>query len=115
MKAHVMSAINAFALIAIGVWGYTVTNAGTALIPVIFGVVILVCNNGIKYEHKIMSHIAVVLTLLVTIALIKPFTAAMGDGDTMGMTRVGIMLVTGILAMIAFIQSFIAARKKRNN
>ena len=113
MQAHVASAIHAFTLLGVGVIGYVVTKSNTAMIPVVFGVVLLVCNNGIRFEHKIMSHLAVVLTLLVTVALLKPFSAAMGDGDTWGMVRVGAMIVTGIIAMIAFVRSFIAAKKAR--
>lgn len=113
MKAHIASAMNAYTLILMGGWGYFATNAPTALIPVFFGVILLVCNNGIRYENKIMSHIAVVLTFLLIGALMKPFMGAMGDGDTMGMVRVGLMLLTTIIAFISFIMSFIAAKKKR--
>lgn len=113
MKAHTASAINAFVLLAMGAWGYQSTNAPTALIPVFIGVILLVCNNGIRLDNKVMSHIAVVLTLLILVALIKPFTGAMSDGDNMGMLRVGAMLLTSAIAMIAFVKSFIDARKRR--
>lgn len=113
MKAHVASAFNAYTLLIMGGWGYSVTQAPTALIPVFLGVILLVCNNGIKYDNKIMAHIAVVLTFLLIGALMKPFMGAVSDGDTMGMVRVGLMLLTTIIAFIAFIMNFIAAKKKR--
>lgn len=114
MAPQVASAIHAFTLLGVGITGYVITNSQTALIPVVFAVVLLVCNNGIKYQHKIMSHLAVVLTLLVTIALLKPFSSAMADGDTWGMVRVGAMLITGIIAMVSFIRSFMANRKSKS-
>jgi len=113
MKAHVASAINAYTLILMGGWGYFATSAPTALIPVFFGVILLVTNNGIRHENKVMSHIAVVLTFLLIGALMKPFMGAMGDGDTMGIVRVGLMLLTTIVAFVSFIMSFVAAKKKR--
>lgn len=113
MKAHVASAVNAFTLLIMGGWGYFSTNAPTALIPVFFGVILLVTNNGIRNEHKVMSHIAVFLTLLITIALFKPFSSAMADGDALGMVRTGLMALTSMIALFAFIKSFRAARKRR--
>lgn len=113
MQAHVASAIHGFTLLGVGIVGYVITKSNTALIPVFFSVIILVCNNGIRDQHKIMSHIAVVLTLFVTVALVKPFSANLAQGDTWGMVRVGAMLLTGVIAMVAFIRSFIAARKAR--
>jgi hypothetical protein len=41
-----------------------------------------------------------------------PFKAALGRDDSMAVMRVGIMIFTSTLAMIIFIQSFIANRKK---
>ena len=113
MQPHIVSAVNAFSLIALAAWGYFDSQSPTALIPVIFGVILLVLNQGVKNENKVVAHIAVVLTLLVLVALIKPFTAAMGRSDTPAMIRTGIMLLTSLVAMIAFVKSFIDARKAR--
>ncbi len=115
MKPHVASAINAAALILLGAWGYFGNDSRppTALIPVVFGVLLLVMNQGVKNENKAMAHVAVVLTLLITVALVKPLMGAMEKGDNMATVRVGIMLLTSFLAMITFIRSFIAARKNK--
>ena len=113
MKAHKASAINAYTLIVMGGWGYFTTNAPTALIPVFIGVILLVLNNGIKFDNKVMAHIAVVLTLLILVALVRPFMGNLNEGDTMGMVRVGLMLLTTAIAFVSFIQSFIAARKAK--
>tara|TARA_X000000950_G_scaffold277469_1_gene366954 strand:+ start:4721 stop:5071 length:351 start_codon:yes stop_codon:yes gene_type:complete len=115
MKAHIVSLIHAFALIGLGGYGYlsSDTPSVTALIPVVFGVLLLAMNNGVKKENKVIAHIAVLLTLLIIIGLIKPLTGAMGRGDSAAVARVATMLVLGVLAMVSFVRSFIAARKAR--
>ncbi|MEM7160819.1 MAG: hypothetical protein AAF487_00130 [Bacteroidota bacterium] len=115
MKAHVASLINAIAMIALGLWGYfgSETPSPTAFIPVGFGIVLLALNNGVKKENKVIAHIAVLLTLIIVIALGMALKGAIGRGDNMASTRVGIMLLTAVLAIVAFIRSFIQARKNR--
>lgn len=115
MKAHLVSLIHAVALIGLGGYGYlsSDTPSVTALIPVVFGVLLLAMNNGVKKENKVIAHIAVLLTLLIIIGLVKPLTGAMGRGDSAAVARVAIMLVLGVLAMVSFVRSFIAARKGR--
>ncbi len=116
MKAHTASAINAYTLVVMGLLGFWATKgpdqSPTVWIPVAFGVILLVLNNGIKYQHKVQSHIAVILTLLITIALIKPLQGRIADADTWGIVRVGLELLTSVIAMIFFIKSFSDARKK---
>ena len=115
MKAHLVSLIHAVALIGLGGYGYlsSDTPSVTALIPVAFGVLLLAMNNGVKKENKVIAHIAVLLTLLIIIGLVKPLTGAMGRGDSAAVARVATMLVLGVLAMVSFVRSFIAARKGR--
>ncbi|MEC8360974.1 MAG: hypothetical protein VX002_01625, partial [Bacteroidota bacterium] len=109
MKAHIVSLIHAVALIGLGGYGYlsSDTPSVTALIPVVFGVLLLAMNNGVKKENKVIAHIAVLLTLLIIIGLIKPLTGAMGRGDSAAVARVATMLVLGVLAMVSFVRSFI--------
>ena len=59
MEASKANLINSITLIAIGGWGYFSGSSMTALIPVMFGVVLLLCNNGIKKENKLIAHLAV--------------------------------------------------------
>ena len=115
MKAPIVRLIHAVALIGLGGYGYlsSDTPSVTALIPVVFGVLLLAMNNGVKKENKVIAHIAVLLTLLIIIGLIKPLTGAMGRGDSAAVARVATMLVLGVLAMVSFVRSFIAARKAR--
>ncbi len=94
MKPHVTNLVNSIVLIAMGLWGYlsSETPSPTALIPVV----------------------AVVLTLFILIALSMPFKGAMGRGDNLAMGRIGLMMLTGLIALVSFIISFIDARKAKN-
>ncbi|MEM6263323.1 MAG: hypothetical protein AAGI38_12500 [Bacteroidota bacterium] len=115
MKAHIASLINAISLIVLAGWGYFSSEdpSMTALIPVVIGGALLACNPGVKKENKVVAHVAVVLTLVILLGLIKPLTGAIGRGDTLAIARVAIMIGTTIFAMVFFIRSFIEARKKR--
>lgn len=115
MKAHTASLINALILITFGLWAYfgSETPSKTALIPSGFGIVILTFYKGIKKEDKIVAHVAVLLTLVILVALIKPLTAAVGRGDSMAIVRVVVMLLSTAISLFAFIKSFVDVRKAR--
>lgn len=109
MKIYSISIINAFTLIFFSVWGYfsSVTPSITTLIPAIIGLLLIFCNNGIKNENKVIAHIAVVLTLVVLIGLIKPLTGAIGRDDNLAILRVIVIMLSTLIALFFFIKSFI--------
>ena len=115
MKSHVASLINAALLILLGSWGYFASDnpSFTALIPVIAGVILLLLNKGIRTSNKIVGHIAVLITLIMLIGLIKPLTGALERDDLMAILRVVIMLASTLFALIIFIKDFIQVRKAR--
>lgn len=115
MNAHTASLINAISLIIMGAWGHfgTLNPPNTAFIAVFVGVILMVLNNGIQYENKVISHIAVVLTLVILVILVEPFTDKLNAGDHMGVFRNGLMMTTSLFAMVMFMKSFRAARKAR--
>ncbi|MDF7801815.1 hypothetical protein P4C99_20220 [Pontiellaceae bacterium B1224] len=115
MKAHTASLINALILIGFGLWAYfgSETPSKTALIPVVFGVVILSLYKGVKKEDKIVAHIAVLLTLLILGGLVKPLTAAIDRQDGLAIARVSVMIVSTVVALFFFIKSFVDVRKAR--
>ena len=107
--------LNSFSLISLGFWGYYSTlpegpKSFTIFIPVAFGLALLLCNSGIKKENKLVSHIAVALTLLILVALC--FRLPKTDAG-LDQYRVLAMVVTSAIAMITFVKSFIEARKKK--
>jgi len=123
MTAQKMNLINAFNLIVLGLWGYIdVSNYQlativsfehwTALITVLFGIILLLCNKGIQNSNKAIAHVAVVLTLLVLIALVGKRLPISIDQGGVGLFRVVAMSLCSFIAFIAFIRSFIENRKK---
>lgn len=115
MKAHQASLINAILLIGLSLWGYfsSETPSATALIPAFIGVALLVMNPGIKKQNKIIAHVAVILTLVILIGLIKPLTGAIGRADVAAEVRVAIMIISTVFALGAFVRSFMRNRKER--
>lgn len=116
MKPHSANLLNAIALILMGLWGYFATSSGTAFIPVGFGAVLLLFNGGLRKENKVIAHVAVVLTLLLLLMYAgRLLPKAIDSGDTVKLIRTIVPIVTGVLAMVAFVKSFIAAKKAREN
>jgi len=112
MNAGNANLLNAIMLIAMSAWGYQATNSPTALIPLVFGAILIYFTNSIRNHNKTVSHIAVVLTLIILLMLagkVLPGTLERGGGAAT--YRVVAMIVTCVIAMIAFIKSFRDARK----
>jgi len=109
-----LSLINALTLIIMGFWGYSDVSSPTALIPVGFGVVILIASIvWIKKPAltKIVAHIAILFTLIILSALVGmrlPKSLATGG---VGLVRVIAMISTSVLAITFFIKNFIDNRK----
>ena len=112
---HIANLIHATSLILLGLFGYFTSDTPsiTALIPVIFGVLLVACNRGVKKQNKALAHVAVLLTFLIVISLSMPLRSSMGRGDMGAIVRILIMMSTGVFAMVSFIQSFRAARKAK--
>ena len=115
MKASLSSLLNAIILISMGLWGYfeSESKAITALIPVIIGIILLLVNKGVKNENKALAHVAVLLTFLILLGLIKPLLGAFERENAYAIIRVLFMMISSLWAMISFIKSFISARKNR--
>lgn len=115
MKAYQASLINAILLILMSAWGFftSETPSYTALIPTFVGGVLLFCNRGVRQENKVIAHVAVLLTVVILFGLIKPLMGALSREDSIALVRVGVMLVSTVLALVFFVRSFIQARKAR--
>ena len=112
MNSYKANILNSLVLIIVGLWGYFESSSGTAIIPVIFGWALLFCSPGLKKENKVIAHIAVLATLICLLGLFMPLNGAIGRGDNLGVLRVVAMIISGITAMVFFVKSFIANRKK---
>ncbi len=116
MKPHIVSLLNAIVLISIGTWGYIGSESPsvTALIPVAFGVILLLLNPWLKKENKIIAHIVVLLTFVILMGLFKPLMGAIDRDSTISIVRVSVMMLFTVIALITFIRNFINVRKLRD-
>ncbi len=115
MKPHVANTIAAIVLITMGGWAYLTSESPslTALIPCAFGILFLALNGPLKKENKVVAHVIVVLTLVVFASLFMPLSGTLERGDTLGTVRVGLMMAATLSALIAYVRSFINARRQR--
>lgn len=114
MNSYKANLINSSTLIIIGLWGYFESSSVTALIPVVFGVILFLCSKGVKSQNKLIAHIAVLLTLIILLSLVGMRLPKSIESGGLGLLRVFSMIVTSTLAMIFFVKSFIDARKNRS-
>ena len=112
MNSYKANFLNFLILILVGFWGYFESSSGTAIIPVVFGWTLLFCSPGLKKENKVIAHIAVLATFICLLGLFMPLNGAIDRGDNIGLLRVSAMIISGLIAMIFFVKSFIANRKK---
>ncbi len=114
MKLHILSLINGIVLISLGIWSYLWPDSPspTALIPVIFGVAMLVLNKGVRNYNKGISNAVMFLTLFILLGLIVPLTGALERGDNHALTRVIIMMAVTFISFIFFLRNFIKERFK---
>jgi peptidoglycan/LPS O-acetylase OafA/YrhL len=120
MKAAQANILNAIVLIAAGIIGYFVlpNMAGsdgkqsfTALIPAAFGLLFLALHKGLVAQNKIIAHVVVVLTFVLLIMCTSRFFKVDGWNEKKYIFLA--CIITNTVALIAFIGSFIEARKNR--
>jgi len=117
MNPKTANFINSISLIFMGVWGFIDVSSPTALIPTIFGVLILICfflSNINEKMNRIFVHVAIVLTLLILFALIFTRLPKSIDDGGVGLVRVLIMVGTSIFSTVIFTKNFIDARRYKS-
>lgn len=105
--------LNALVLIVVGITGYVVKSSPTALIPVGFGILLLLCYFVYDKNNKVVAHIAITLVLFILIALFMPLNARIAANDISGIFRISLMQLVSLYTMVCFISSFIKARKEK--
>lgn len=120
-KIYRVNLIYSLLLIIAGFYGFVAhyMDTGewpvTALIPVLFGGILLPMTGSIRKSNRIIAHIAVVLTLLmgvmVTVMLIINLNS--GTPFTRKMAIFLVILAASLIALGFYVASFIAARKNR--
>jgi cell division protein FtsW (lipid II flippase) len=117
MKAAQANLLNAIVLLAAGLYGYFMiltpekTHAITALIPAAFGLLFLALQKGVATENKVIAHVVVVLTfVLLIMCIIRFFKIELWEAKKYLFL---ICILSNAVALVAFIGSFITARKNR--
>ena len=114
MNSYLANFINSVTLMGMGLWGYFESSSVTALIPVLFGFILIICSKGVKNQNKLIAHIAVLLTLIILLSLAGMRLPKSIESGGLGLFRVLSMIATSTLAMIFFIRSFINARRSKS-
>jgi hypothetical protein len=107
MNAHKANLINSVSLFVMSLWDYfgSMNPAVHSFVPLLFGVMLLSLNNGVLYNIKGQKRAAFVLTIFMTVLLLRPMYDAIGDKNTMVIIRIGWMMGTSLLAIIYFIKN----------
>lgn len=106
-NAHIVLMINAMVLIIVGILSYMTSGVKsyTALIAPAVGIILLVFYSHVKNGNRNAAHAAVVLTLLITLALIVPIIRT-------GSIYAIIMMVVSFIAVIYYVMGFIERKKQ---
>ena len=104
--------LNAFILISISLttWKFF-SDSNTALIPAFFGFIMLILFFQYDKNNKLIAHLAILLIVLALGGLSVAMSGRLNDKDLYGLSRVSVMMLTTIYALLCFIKSFIDARK----
>lgn len=108
------NAANAVILTTLGTWGYFDSESAAWLIPVFFGVFLLVLTQGVRNENKAQSFLAAALNLIVLLALLVPLKLQLEDDNINDTIRMSIMILSSLTATFTFIKSFIKNYKSIN-
>jgi hypothetical protein len=113
MKVYLISMMNSFVLILLGLFGYfgSETPSPTALIPVFTGSLLLSLIKGVKSGNRPIAHFSAILTFLILLAMIKPLTGSISRSDSGAIIRVVVMMISCAITLGYFIHSFIVVRK----
>ena len=93
--------LNSLVLIIVGFVGYIVKSSPTALIPVFFGIILVLCYMFYDKNSKLIAHIAIFM----------PLTKRLDSQDIYGILRISSMQIISLYSMVCFISSFLKARK----
>lgn len=105
--------LNAIVLLIMGIWGSIAGNfSTTTFIAPVCGLIFLLAGGAFAKGNKVVIHIVVLLTILLVLMLAgMPMRIALGGDDILKIIRTCTMVLSGIVATIVFIKSFVDARK----
>lgn len=115
MKVYMISMMNAFILLGLGLWGYlgTASQSPVELIPVFIGALLMSFVQKLRYGSKSYTRISLILTSLILVALVKPLTDAVVLTDSTAMIRVCVMMVSCAITLGFLVRKLVKVRKGR--
>ncbi len=114
MNAHKATILNGVTLVLMSLWAYFATQSPSVFVSTAFGAAFLLLAPGIKRESSLIAHIAVVLVVVYILALFNPLRGTIERGNVAGTIRVGLMMLTSVVALVYYVKSFIDARRARS-
>ena len=115
MNAYKTTIFGSLFILIISLWGAVEASfSPTAFIPLVIALLLLLCSKGVKNEHKIISHIAVLLALLCFLGLFMALKGTLDRENPEGTYRVISMIIASAIILISYINSFIKSRRKKD-
>jgi len=120
-KAHSINKFYALLLILLGSFGFIMRyielgdTQFTALIPAVFGLILLSFTNGIKNENPVIGHLAGVLTLVLVVMSAVMLTKGLLAEFSLGRKQIifFLVIVGGIYSLRSQFLYFRAQRRRK--
>lgn len=120
-KAHNINKFYALLLILLGSFGFIMRYVElgdtqfTALIPAVFGLILLSFTNGIKNENAVIGHLAGILTLVLVVMSVVMLTKGFVAEFSLGRKQIIFLLVIagGVYSLRAQFLYFRAQRRRK--
>lgn len=120
-KAHNINKFYALLLILLGSFGFIMRYVElgdtqfTALIPAVFGLILLSFTNGIKNENAVIGHLAGILTLVLVVMSVVMLTKGFVAEFNLGRKQIIFLLVIagGVYSLQAQFLYFRAQRRRK--
>lgn len=120
-KAHKINKFYALLLILLGSIGFIMRYVElgdmqfTALIPAVFGLILLTFTNGIKNENSVIGHLAGVLTLLLVVMSVVMLTKGFVTEFSLGRKQIIFLfvIVGGVYSLRSQFLYFKAQRRRK--
>lgn len=119
-KPHIVNAVYSLFIIIIGIIGFFLsyfekqTFQYTALIPAVFGMILILFTKGIMKENKITSHLAVVITLIFTIMVLVMLILNTVNGFELSLKVIIFILIfiSSVITLGIYILRFVSIKRK---
>ena len=120
-KAHSINKFYALLLILLGSFGFIMRyielgdTQFTALIPAVFGLILLSFTNGIKNENPVIGHLAGLLTLVLVVMSAVMLTKGLLAEFSLGRKQIifFLVIVGGIYSLRSQFLYFRAQRRRK--